>query len=60
MVSIRIILGKNGLADKINIRMFILNSVLFVFQAVSLCVWYVAWFQYRKNYYAVNCNDPIY
>ena len=56
MITIRIILGRNGLQDKINIRMFILNSAMFIFQAISLCIWYNAWFKYRKNYYNVNCN----
>lgn len=58
MIKIRIILGKHGLTDRINIRMFIINASLFLFQMVSLCVWYWKFYWYTNNYYAYDCANP--
>jgi hypothetical protein len=61
MIRIRIILGKNGLADRINITMFTINASLFLFQVMSLCVWYWKFYWYTTNFYGHNCNaynDP--
>lgn len=57
MVMIYVVLRRNRMSDKINISAFIINSVLFLFQAVAFCLWYYNWYIYKKNFYDVNCND---
>ena len=40
VVKIRSILKENGLGDRANITMFIVNAGLFLFQVVAYCLWY--------------------
>jgi len=60
LIAIYGILRKNGLQEKINLGAFIINAVLFTFQAFALCTWYYQWSVYKKDYYDIDCNMPPY
>lgn len=37
--------------------MFSVNAALFLFQMISLCVWYWKFYWYTSNFYGHNCAD---
>lgn len=57
VIKIRLILGKAGMAEQVNVGMFIVNAVAFFFQVCSICTWYVEFVIYTTTYYNLNCNS---
>lgn len=61
VVRIRLILGRFGLADRVNYTMFFVNSFTLFFQVVAVCVWYYFFYKYTTVYYSTPCDlssDP--
>lgn len=51
VIKIRVILGKNGLQQRVNVSMFIVNALLFLFQVISLYIWYFAYASFSVKFY---------
>ena len=51
VIAIRYMIGKQGLAQKVNYSMFLVNAGALLLYAISAMIWYYFFFDYSRIYY---------
>ena len=57
VISIRLIIGKSGLSQRINYRMFVVNAFGMGMYTLAICVWTLYFFKYSATFYGESKTD---